>query len=527
MDLLDKSVILRILSETNMSEEKNRRAQSYNAYQVYSGNQETYVLDELKKLRPKSYSGYTLSNISISNMVINKRAQSYNEDPIRTVDGQETKTESLHDIYIDADAQKNMQFFDVIYNLNRYALMWVNYLKDETSESGKWQLQTLHPHQAPIVRDKDTGELLIVGLNYPNRDITNDAMNGDYYGPRLGAGKGDGLSDLISENQSDSAADSEIWVFWSKDQHVKVRFEQKTEVVDGIKQLKTNIDYLTIEGNPNMVNPLGVLPFIYMSEDTSIDYPTVNPITTQSITYNVLQSETLSAKNLHGSGVATLKYPSSLQGKLDVMQHGLMSMVELPQEEDQPATEFEYHTSGSQLIPMHDIDKSYLMQVFQEHGIENVKMENNVDAMNGISRAIASASVQKVIQKNQQAYTKLEKKMFKIIKAWDSFLGFNKFNEDDELQIIFPKPKVMVSDKETLENIKLMLELGLIEEWEKYIKMDPNLSEEEARKKLERVNAEKEKKAKVFMGVMDANKQEGIDQDSEAGSEGPFGNGQA
>ena len=524
MDLLDKAVVSRILSETKMSEEKDRRTQSYNAYQVYSGNQETYVLNELKKLRPKSYTGYTISNISISKIVTDKRAQSYNESPIRTIDGNEDKMEALEEIYKQADAEKEMQFLDVNYNLNKYTLMWVNYLMDEAGESGKWMFQTLHPYQFTLVRDKDTGELLIVGLNYPSYDITNDARNGDSYGPRLGAGKGDGVSDLIAENQSDSSSDAEIWVFWSKDQHVKVRMEQKTEYVDGVPELKINVDYLPIEGNANNVNPLGVLPFVLVTKDTAIDYPTVNPITTQSITYNVLQSETLSAKNLHGSGVATLKYPANMQGKLDMMNHGLMSLIELPQQEDQPATEFDYHTSGSQLVPMKEIDNAYLMQVFHEHGIENVKMEaGGVDAMNGISRAIAGASVQKVIQRNQQTYSKLEKKMFEIIKAWDSFLGFNQFDEDDDLQIVFPKPKVHMSDKETLETIEKMLALGLIEEWEKYIKMDPNLSEEEAKEKLERVNAEKMQKANDFMESMSANQQIPINMDQEIRPQGNDG----
>jgi len=140
--------------------------------------------------------------------------------------------------------------------------------------------------------------------------------------------------------------------------------------------------------------------------------------------------------------------------------------------------------------------------------------------MNGVSRAIAGASVQKIISKNQKCYAKLERDMFTIIKAWKQWLGSSEFTEDDDLQIVFPRPKVMVSDRETLENIEKMLSLGLIEEWEKFVKMDPNLSEEEAREKLERIQERKIENASKIMGFNNADKQGSIDEDSEVGSVG-------
>jgi len=79
-DLLNKEVILRILSEVEKSEDKDRRRQSFNSYQVYSGNQKVYVNKELQRTRPKSFESYTVSNISVSKMVTDKRAQAYDEN---------------------------------------------------------------------------------------------------------------------------------------------------------------------------------------------------------------------------------------------------------------------------------------------------------------------------------------------------------------------------------------------------------------------------------------------------------------
>ena len=315
LDLLNPDVILQILTETSKSEDKDRRRNSFNAYQIYSGNQKVYIERELARTRPKSWTSYTISNISVSKMVTDKRAQSYNENPIRSVDGNESKTELLNDIYKQANGLRELQFHDVVFNINKYDLMWVNYREEDQA----YQFICLHPYEFVLVRDKDTGEVLIVGLNYPNTEMTQDARS---QGPESGITGGDGIADLIAENQSDSAAQGETWVFWSKDQHVKVRTNSVPEIVDGIEVLKKSIDYIDIPGNPNMVNPLGVLPFVLTTLDTAIDYPTVNPITEQSITFNTQQSETLTAKNIHGSGIQIFKYPEKFQGRFSKMTQG-------------------------------------------------------------------------------------------------------------------------------------------------------------------------------------------------------------
>lgn len=519
-NLLDKKVIMEILGETDKSEDKDRRRNSFDTYQVYSGNQKVYVERELARTRPNSWACYTISNISVSKMITDKRAAAYNEQPIRSVDGNDAKTEMLNEIYKMANADRELQFHDVVFNLNKYDLMWVNYRDVED----KFQFMCLHPYEFILVRDQDTGEVLVVGLSYPSTDITQSARGFGVDGNTTG---GDGTSDIITESQADSGSEGdESWVFWSATQHVKIKRTTVKAFVDGQEVIKPSVDFIDIPGNPNGINPLGVLPFVLTTNDTAVDYPTVNPITEQSITFNVQQSETLTAKNIHGSGIQTFKYPERMHGRFKEMTHGQLEAVHLPQssKESDSETTFEYLTSGAQLGPMMENDMNYLRQVLQEHEIEGMKMDlADSNATSGISRAISGASVQKVVERNQQVYAETEKKMFKIVKAWDRFNGTGMFSEEDELQIVFPKPKVMLSDKETLETIEKLLSLGIIEEWEKFIKMDPNLSEAEAKEKLERVNQEKEEKArKMLSRGLGGNQQVGIGEEGQAGPEGSF-----
>jgi len=284
-DLLNKQVILRILSDVNGSESKQRRKDSFNAYQVYKGNIDPYVETELKRTRAKSYKNYTYSDISLSGLITDKRAQAYDEEPIRSINGNELKTEALSDIYDEGDADSQLEFFDALYNLNRHGLIWVNYIDAKK----RFQFMTLQPYEAVIVRDQNDGELLIVGLNYPSSEITQDSKSGD------------GVKNIIAESQADSGAEQETWVFWSKNQHVKVLYRKGHELMG--KKVQSDITYEQIEGNPDSKNPLDILPFVFKSTDVSPDYPVTNPLTKQTIKFNTQQSETMTSKNIHGTGI--------------------------------------------------------------------------------------------------------------------------------------------------------------------------------------------------------------------------------
>ena len=185
IDLLDKSVVQQILWEMDKSEDKDRRKHSFNNWQVYSGNLKEFIEKEIKDKRPKSYEGYTLPSISISKMISDTISKSYKEQPMRKIAGDDSgqKSERLSDIYREGGAQRQLQFLDLVNNLHKYALMWVTWRDKEQ----RYQFWTLQGHEFGVVRNKDTGELECVILNYGDSTITSDTR-----------GNGDGLNDLIA-----------------------------------------------------------------------------------------------------------------------------------------------------------------------------------------------------------------------------------------------------------------------------------------------------------------------------------------
>jgi hypothetical protein len=163
---------------------------------------------------------------------------------------------------------------------------------------------------------------------------------------------------------------------------------------------------------------------------------------------------------------------------------------------------------------------TYLKQLLKEHGIEGENMEiGESNAMSGISRAISGPNVQKIISRNQMLYSSAEKQCWEIVKAWLRELSIPGLSvaDDSELKVIYPKPKVLLSDKETLENIEKLLDLGLIEKWEALIIRDPNLDEIAAKEKLKAIEEDQRARRERLTSELTGGQvqQEGSEQDSE------------
>lgn len=494
LDLTDINVITQIISDIEGGEERNRKTEAFDSWQVYSGNVYPYVKDEIISTRPKSWVGYTISDISFSKMIVDTKAKSYKEQPLRKIAGEDkAKTERYHEIMAEGDAKRQMPYFDTVMELHKHGLFWVN----NRDSDNKYQFMSLQKFENSIVRDKDTGELLAVILNYGNRDITANAHSGD------------GIDNLIAESQADSSAQSKIYAMWSRDNYVVIKVEyEKVQTMTGEK-IKKSITYVPIPDNPKMENKIGIIPFVYVSKEMVMDYPTTSPLAQQTINANVLMSEYLSASKIQGVGQLVVKYPERMENRFKKLTTGLLSAIKLPQSKnpEDAKTEADYISPSPDLEGQRSAVITYIKQMLNEHGIKNTSSveSNGQDFSSGIQMAIANSSVQDIIEQNQLAYVEMEKQIFEIVKKWEEFRGNSVFSEDDEIQVIFKKPKVMISDAEVLANIEKRMALGLLEEYEALMILDPNLSADEAKARAKEI---KQNRVKNIQGLNFGNRQD-------------------
>jgi hypothetical protein len=265
-----------------------------------------------------------------------------------------------------------------------------------------------------------------------------------------------------------------------------VKTTQKTDI-------NYAITYVDIEGNPQNINPIGELPFVYLQNGDDADYPNPNPLTAQAIQYNVLSSDLYTAGTMQGFGQAVFKYPEG--SEIKDIEIGYMSAVKLPQSTmpDSPETSFDYVNANGNLEGQQKLCLTYLKQVLADFGItgaQSVTGENEKFS-SGIERLIATADVQWLIKENQEQYLEVENELFKKIKAWEKLKGNNEFEQYDDIKVIYEKPQVMISDTEKLNNIKTQIELGLASRWQGKQMMNPNLSDDQAKEQIALVDEER------------------------------------
>lgn len=494
-NILDMNIVQTILSEAETGEAKERKRQAFKAYEIYSGNVQPYVERELQRTRPETWETYTVSDVSVSSIIVNKLSKAYRTDPRREIeeDPNDEKSRRYNQILKEAGALRQLKEFDQIVNLHRYGLFWVNY--HEPSEA--YQFMSLAPYEFFFIRDKDSGKLVTVGLKMVD---TTDTAGANMPGSIL---EGDGHSNLLAEGQADSGGQSQVYALWNSTNHVVVRIEERTiEQDDGSRQVKKDVTFVPLKDNPTNENKLGVIPFILKSRDNSVDLPTVNPITEQTIKYNALKSELYTAANIQGTSIQVLSYSESLVGKMDNMKQGLTVVTELiqPDDPDKPRSDTSFISPNPDLTGQMSTYQDYKEEILEQQGI-NVSTIKDNKFSSGFERLVAAADVQDIIEENQQTlYAPMEQEIFEIVKRWEVLLNTQSvFSEEDTIHITYEKPKVLITDKETLDNIEKRLSLGLIEKWEALTMLDPNMSEEDAKLKLARIELEKNGVATRFM----------------------------
>jgi hypothetical protein len=362
--------------------------------------------------------------------------------------------------------------------------MWVNY-----NEVDGLDFTPLHPFEFDCIRNKK-GKLEVVILSYPDSTITNQA-SGRY-------DTQDGINQKISSFQGDQSEITNSYAIWTKDQHVLINAKIKMDVN---RKNQISIEYQELEGNSKNINPLGILPFVYCSKSdggNTQDYPVINPITRQTIFYNILKSDELSAASLQGYGIRVISATSEILNQMEELHEGLTTAIELVQPDDTtlPRTELDFKRPGPDLTGQRESYDSYLMQVLGQHGINGTSAISGEiqEHSSGLDRMLANSDVQKIIKKNQTIFSNVEKQCFEIIKKHTMFIREFSFNEQSKLSITYEKPKMLLSDSEKLANLEKRLNLGLIKKHQALMEINPNLSEVDAIKELDEIEQEKNMK---------------------------------
>jgi len=461
IDILNLTECERIITEIESSSNVKRKQNEFASFECYSGNIGSYVQESIKKMFPLTWQNYTIAEYSVLKKIVDKKAKAYKTPPMRKLSN-DNESKNYQEILKKFRFNDAMREIDKSFNQHKYCglLMF-----KELNELGEYRLKfmPLRPYEFDVVRCDEDGSVECLILSYPSSQITGAKQN----------------LTISGEYQSEGVTEK-IYTFWTEENHVVVKVETE-ETKDGEKK---SVSFLEIDDNPNNLNPWGVIPFVFLPYDFSEDYPVASPLASQAVNLNAIISVYLTSSNMQ-VGTLTLSYPEDMT--IDSVAHGLMTAIKLPQSLNPNAkeTKADYISPGPNLTGHREAIITYLSMILDEQGINSNQIVNaNAENFNsGFDRLLASADVQNIIEENQDTYSRFEQDVFNVIKA----MLPNEFSSD-VLTVVYEKPKVLVTDSERLNNIEKLIKLGCIEDWEKLTILNPNLSEDEAKAKLARIN---------------------------------------
>jgi hypothetical protein len=470
-----KSIILEIESNDNLY----RKRVAWDSEQIRTGQLKGYVEKRIQQMYPKTYPMYSVSDYSVLKKIVEKKSRAYKEAPVRKIPGDANK--AANDIYTEITSRyalnQAMKHLDQSFNQHKHGLLAVFMDRDPLATVAQKKLSfkfySLNPYEYDLVKDED-GQVKVVILSYPSTSVTS------------GTG-GDGYDSVIAEaNKADESQKERLYSFWTDSQYLEVR-------VSGDKG-KPNVDVEIIVTESGGVNPYGVLPFVYVPMDFDVNYPNLSPLPVQTVEFNALFSVYLTSANMQ---VGILKITRPESQKLSIASQSMYTAIEVPQSSDpeEKPSDIEFIAPSPNMAGHKEAISTYLTTILDEQGINGNAVVNPTESFSsGLDRLIAQADVQSIIEENQEMYLKVEQEVYRIVKAQLASQGQDVL-PDEQLTVIYKKPKVMISDREKLENLKIMKDLGLWPEHELIQQYDPNLSEEDAKKKLEDIKKEREASA--------------------------------
>lgn len=459
-DLSNNAHVQRIIESLLHPSQDEYRKEIDKQWRVLRGDLRDSVSKEIQKLYPKTHKNFIISEMNFAAKITDKRAKAYKQSPIRSLE-REQESELYKQQLQDMQALWHWRLFDSYKNYFKYSCLWFSYY---TVDDVQYPiLRALRPSQfTRIVNDYGQTELFAV---YFGSDIEAEAHV-----------RGDNIALLQQDEPED---DSHFYIgLWTPTQHKVIKIEQSD------KSLRFHD--IPLMGNEDGVNDLGLIPAVFCQEGDERERPAFNPLKDQTITLNSLYSIIISGVSVQTFGQLVLKHPQD-QEVPDISQQGIFVYLPLPQAgEGEPETNAEYITPSPNIDDSLAVFREYATAVLKEHGISGEMSGDNHKFTSGLDRLLSQMDTTEIIEENQELYALAEKQLFSIIKAFNEITGRPRFLSES-LNVIYKKPKPLQSEKELLELIEKKLDLGLIEKYEALLILDPNMSPEAAKAKLQNI----------------------------------------
>lgn len=397
----------------------------------------------------------------------------------------------------------------------------------------KLVLRTLLPWQYDVIEDaRDREQLRVVILSDYGEGKTavaaqSEAQAAVHNSSNVYKLKSDGIDNTIADAPSDAnKGDAMRFVWWSNKYHF---------TTDGKGQIIADLE------NPNNENPIELVPFVNNADEQDGQFWAeggddliegsilVNKMITDMnyIAYSqgwgqwVITGKNLSKKNI------TL-------GPLNAM------LLDWDPSNNDPEPKANVVSANPPLESWMRMVEQYVALLLTTNNLSPGSISMKLDANNfpaGIALMIEKSEATDDVTDKQKSYKDIERSLWKRVIKWHNlylasgelaqeFIDIGKVDETVDLSIKFNEVKPVATETEKLNTLKLRKELGLNTEIELLMIDNPDLTVQDAEKKLLKIKEQKLKNMATFGAPPGAQQPEGEDEEKDKGDKPappPFG----
>lgn len=480
IDLNNDAQLKLLIADINTNQNITRKEDINDGHQILHGNMKHYVKKRLEELWPNSAKWFRLHTGSVTKKVIKKVAKAFQKPPIRKLsnNGKESaETTEYSDILKNGKYLKAAQEYDETFNLDDYACMWVNMIQSDKDDGGiqrDYVFRALNQSEFDRKVNKQTLKTDVFIVSMPE-SLVLEQINGD-------------SQKSILQDEDEDRDTMAFYAIWTATQHVMVAFSKKRE----------EVKRLEIVGNENGINPIGRIPAFFDQRVGEATLPPRPSMPFADIELAACKSVLLSGCDIQALGKMVIKHPEDQDVSKKLFDSPFTHLL-LPQKkkEGTKETTAEYINASPNIASFQEVLDKFEKDIVEEKGI-GVEAVGDASFSSGMDRSVAMKSELDLIESNQMRYCEMEEDVFNIIQSFEAAAESGKF-QNAEFSCGFPKHEPIQSRKALLDEIKLEMELGTMEPFEKHIRLNPNLTEAEAIEKEDKIQKSRADKLKTLM----------------------------
>ena len=520
--ILDIDFRQTVIAEINGSENQARKFEAFRRYECFKDKTAKWVLksleadglteDTLKQMRSR------VSNISICKKIVNKLARTYSAGVQRMTDvPEETKA-------ID-DAARFLKLDDKQKKSDRYRELFRNTVSmivpqksggDDANPLYSIGLRVLGPWEYDVIEDCHNREIprVFILSDFVEIDGEIEAANETEAGRHTRSSssmKSDGIDQTIADSPQDkNGGKRKTYIWWSANFHF-------TTWEDGsICEMMTDRDEL----GPVLANPIQMLPFAVNAEeqDGSFWADGGEDIVDGSILVNKQITDMFFVQYQQGYGIPVI-VGKNLKDRYTI---GPNKAILLEYEQDDPEPKVYFASANPPIDNWMRSIEQYVAMLLTTNNLSVTQLAGKLDATqlpSGIALVVERAEVTVETEDKHSQYASMERELFNIFAAWQAVL-YETADVDPDLVVAVPRlpediasrlvvrfneAKPVMTESEKLANLKARKELGINEEVDLIMMDNPDMTREDADKKLLAIKEAKMKNAadmaKTMAGV--------------------------